>query len=82
MAQTSTVLLRAAPIMAVPAKIPGFKLRTTTSFFRPPPLLFYANSESVSGKLLSDPYRAIPPQKYVYPDPNPEFAAAVNTKPP
>lgn len=80
MAQTTTVLFLAASPTAVPAKIPGFKLRTTASFFRPPPLSLSANSKPVSGKLMSNSFRAVPPQKYVYPDPNSEFAVAETQK--
>ncbi|KAK2985326.1 hypothetical protein RJ640_029470 [Escallonia rubra] len=47
-------------------------LRTPCAILRPPP--------SVASKAFSfSPRATTPPQKYVYPDPIPEFAAAVTT---
>ncbi|KAI3452769.1 hypothetical protein Pfo_009432 [Paulownia fortunei] len=64
------------PPMAIPAKNPisnGAVLRTASLILRTPPLFFTA-------KTFSRPPKAVPSQKYVYPDPIPEFAAAETQK--
>ncbi|KAI5679160.1 hypothetical protein M9H77_10110 [Catharanthus roseus] len=80
MAQTSTVLFLSATTTAVPAKIPDFTLRIAFNFLRRFPILLSAECRTVSAKRLRSNIRAIPPQKYVYPDPNPEFAVAETQK--
>ncbi|KAL3636321.1 hypothetical protein CASFOL_020868 [Castilleja foliolosa] len=61
------------PPTAVPSKSPisgGAIVRTSASILRTSPLCIS------SAKTLSGPPKAAPSQKYVYPDPIPEFAAA------
>lgn len=72
MASLCNLVLR--PPAAIPAKNPisnGAILRTASLILRTPPLFLTA-------KTLSRPPKAIPSQKYVYPVPIPEFAAAVS----
>ncbi|KAK6116495.1 hypothetical protein DH2020_049788 [Rehmannia glutinosa] len=64
------------PPTAIPAKTPisnGAILRAASLILRTPPFFFTA-------KALSKSPKAVPSQKYVYPDPIPEFAAAETQK--
>ncbi|KAK6133605.1 hypothetical protein DH2020_032635 [Rehmannia glutinosa] len=64
------------PPTAIPAKNPisnGAILRTASLILRTPPFFLTA-------KALSKSLKATPSQKYVYPDPIPEFAAAETQK--
>nr|XP_027098132.1 protein PLASTID REDOX INSENSITIVE 2, chloroplastic-like isoform X3 [Coffea arabica] len=77
MAQTTTILSLTATPKPIPAKHTvrsNLILRTLCTIPRTHPLLFCANA--ISAK----PLRANPPQKYIYPDPNPEFAEAETKK--
>ncbi|XP_027153356.1 protein PLASTID REDOX INSENSITIVE 2, chloroplastic-like [Coffea eugenioides] len=77
MAQTTTIFSLTATPKPIPAKHTvrsNLILRTLCTIPRTHPLLFCANA--ISAK----PLRANPPQKYIYPDPNPEFAEAETKK--
>ncbi|KAL3511249.1 hypothetical protein ACH5RR_030650 [Cinchona calisaya] len=81
MAQTTALFSPTATSTPIPAKIlhlNNLKLRTHFVNLRTPPLQF--SSKPITAKLFPSLLRANPPQKYIYPDPIPEFAEAETKK--
>ncbi|CAL5349967.1 unnamed protein product [Camellia sinensis] len=68
---------------SIPAKIPssnGCILRTSCAILHHPSSTASVSSKLVPSKTFSNLLRATPPQKYVYPDPIPEFAISETQK--
>ncbi|XP_057493733.1 protein PLASTID REDOX INSENSITIVE 2, chloroplastic isoform X1 [Actinidia eriantha] len=81
MALCTSSLTSAAQV--VPAKFPtsnGSILRTSWVILRHSPPTTSLPSKSLSERASPYPLRATPPQKYVYPDPIPEFAVSETQK--